>query len=72
MNTDADFPPTIIVGDTEYDTGEMSEKALLNARGIQFCDQQIQQLRNEWAIADTARLAYLHAIKSEIVARDEV
>jgi hypothetical protein len=69
MAKDPDFPTTVIVGETEYDTAEMNEKALLNARGIHFCDQQIQQLRNEWAIADTARLAYLHAIKSESVSR---
>lgn len=67
-----DLPPTITIGDTEYATKEMNEKALAQLRGIHFCDKHIQQLNNEWAIADTARLGYLRALRREtMVAQSE-
>lgn len=62
-----DLPETIMIGDQEFRVRDMSDAALAQLRGIQFCDHQIQQLNNEWAIADTARLGYLHAIGSEVV-----
>ena len=62
-----DLPETIMIGDQAYSVGQMSDTALSQLRGIHFCDHQIQQLNNEWAIADTARMGYLHALKSEVV-----
>lgn len=59
------FPETVTVGGNEYMVKDMNEQALAQLSGIQFCDNQIQQLNNEWAIADTARMAYLHALRSE-------
>ncbi|EDM69575.1 hypothetical protein RAZWK3B_11782 [Roseobacter sp. AzwK-3b] len=61
-----DLPETITIGDQEYVVAEMNEQALAQLRGIQFCDRQIQQLNNEWAIADTARIGYQHALKLEM------
>jgi len=61
-----DLPETITIGDQEYVVGQMNDRALEQLRGIHFCDQQIQQLNNEWAIADTARLGYLQALKLEV------
>ncbi|EDM69612.1 hypothetical protein RAZWK3B_11967 [Roseobacter sp. AzwK-3b] len=65
ISTD-EFPETITIGDQEYTVSSMNEQALAQLRGVHFCDQQIQQLNNEWAIADTARLGYLHALKLEM------
>lgn len=62
-----DLPETIKLGATEYDVSKMNDAALAQLRGIQFCDQQIQQLQNEWAVADTARMGYEHALKREVV-----
>lgn len=67
ISTD-DLPETITIGDTEYAVKDMNEKALAQLRGIHFCDQQIQQLNNEWAVADTARLGYLRALQRETIA----
>lgn len=67
MNATDDLPTTITLSGQHYDIGQLDEKALAQLRGIQFCDRQIQQLRSEWAVADTARLGYLHALSAEIV-----
>ena len=44
---------------------------MLNAKAqltnIQFVDAQIQQLNNEWAVSDTARIAYTNALKAELL-----
>lgn len=66
-----DLPPTITLDSVEYDVDHMSEKARAQLRGIHFCDQQIQQLHNEWAIADTARLGYLQALQRDVAASGE-
>lgn len=51
---------------TEYDVSDLSREALVQLRNVQFCNEKIQQLSSEWAIADTARLAYLAALKRDI------
>ena len=33
---------------------------------IQFVDAQLQQLRNELAVSDTARIGYTNALKTEL------
>lgn len=55
----------IRIGEKSYSTERLSEAARNHVFSINFCDLQIQQLKNEWAIADTARLAYLAALKNE-------
>ncbi|MBK5927235.1 hypothetical protein [Rhodobaculum claviforme] len=47
------------------DLTEATSRARELAESITFVDAQIRQLLNEWAIADTARLAYLAAIARE-------
>ena len=44
----------------------MSETAKAQFANIQFVDAQIQQLNNEWAVADTARIGYSNALKAEV------
>ena len=56
---------TITVDDIEYKLNEVSGAAKEQIVNIQFVDQQIQQLQNEWAVADTARLGYQAALKGE-------
>lgn len=51
---------------TEYDTDALSDTAKTAVASLQFIETQIQQKRNELAIADTARLAYSAALKKEI------
>ena len=57
----------IKIDGSEYDVANLSDAARAQLDNIAFCDAQIVQLRNEWAIADTARLAYTNAIKREKV-----
>ena len=33
---------------------------------LQFVDNQLMQLNNEWAVADTARIGYTNALKVEL------
>ena len=49
----------------EFIIDEPSEKAKSIMGSIKFIDSQIQQKANELAIADTARIGYLRAIKGE-------
>ena len=49
---------TVTVDDVEYLLSEMSDDAKAQLSNIQFVDQQVQQLQNEWAVSDTARLGY--------------
>lgn len=57
---------TITVDDIEYKLDEVSDVAKEQIVNVQFVDQQILQLQNEWAVADTARLGYQAAFKVEI------
>ncbi|MDC1480925.1 DUF6447 family protein [Ascidiaceihabitans sp.] len=57
---------TITIDDIEYKLNEFSDAAKGQFSNVQFVEQQIRQLQNEWAIADTARLGYLAAIKGEL------
>ena len=58
---------TITIDNVEYKIDELSDKAKEHIVNIQFVDAQIQQLNNEWAVADTARIGYTNALKSELM-----
>jgi hypothetical protein len=52
----------------DYALEDLSASAKETIKSIQFVDEQIQQKRNEWAIADTARMAYAAALKRDVKA----
>ena len=56
----------ITIGDTEYDASNLSDEAKKQIQNLQFVDAQIMQLKNEWAIADTARIGYTRALNTEL------
>ena len=56
----------VSIDGTEYVLGDLSDNAKAQLLNIQFVDAQIQQLNNEWAVADTARIGYTRALKSEL------
>lgn len=62
---------TINIDGKEYDLEKLSEKAKEQLINIQFVDDQIQQLNNEWAVSDTARLGYTRALKSDLEQKNE-
>lgn len=57
---------TITIDGVEYPLKDMSDQAKAQIANIQFVDQQLQQLNNEWAVSDTARLGYSHALQKEL------
>ena len=61
---------TVTVDDRTYIVEDMSEVARAQLSNIQFVDGQVLQLRNEWAVSDTARLGYTAALKGELVKND--
>ena len=56
--------PKITIDDIEYNTEDLSDNAKAQLANIQFVDTQLQQLNNELAVADTARIGYSNALKS--------
>ena len=58
--------PKINLDGTEYNVADMSDKAKELLANVQFVDAQIQQLNNEWAVSDTARIGYTRALNSEL------
>ena len=54
------------VDGVEYKLDDLSENAVAQLRNIQFVDSQLQQLNNEWAVSDTARLGYTNALKADL------
>lgn len=56
----------ITIDGVDYTTNSLSDNAKAQLANIQFVDKQIQQLNNEWAVADTARIGYTRALKAEL------
>ena len=56
----------ITIDDVEYNLNDLSDNAKVQIANIQFVEAQIQQLNNEWAVADTARMGYANALKVEL------
>lgn len=56
---------TITIDGTKYDLDALSQTARDTIASLQFVEEQIRQKQNEWAIADTARIAYTFALKRD-------
>ena len=57
----------ITIDGTEYSLDDLSDAAKAQLANIQFVDAQIQQLNNEWAVADDfKRIGYTRALKAEL------
>ena len=56
----------VTIDGKEYSLGQLTENARVQIANIQFVDAQLQQLNNEWAVADTARIAYSKALREEL------
>lgn len=64
-------PNTITIDGVAYDASNLTDAARETLASIQFVDAQVQQLNNEWAIADTARMGYLNALQREMIKTPE-
>ncbi len=56
----------IKIDDVEYDTEDMNDNAKAQVASLQFNEAHMNRLRNELAIADTAKIAYVNALKREL------
>ena len=56
----------ITIDEVEYNLSDLSDNVKAQLANIQFVDTQIQQLNNEFAVADTARMGYTNALKAEL------
>lgn len=63
--TGKDSEKKLIFDDVEYSLDDMSEQAKAQLINISFVDEELQRLNNELAVADTARIGYINALKRE-------
>jgi hypothetical protein len=57
---------SISIDGINYDLDKLSDAVKEQLANIQFVDAQIQQLHNELAVSDTARIGYTRALKAEL------
>ena len=62
---------TVTIDGIEYKLDNLSDDAKNQIANIQFVDAQLQQLNNEWAVSDTARIGYFNALKAELAKSEE-
>ena len=55
----------ITIDGVDYLLSDLSDNAKMQLKSIQFVDEKIQQLNNELAVSDTARIGYTNALKIE-------
>ena len=58
--------PKIKLDNIEYNTEDLSESGQATLRSLQFLETQLQKLRNEIAVYQTAQQTYVAALKAEI------
>jgi len=61
----------ITVDGVDYNVADLSDAAKQQIQNLQFVEAQLQQLNNEWAVADTARLGYSRALAQEVAKIDK-
>ena len=57
---------TLDIDGKSYELDDLSDEAKAQIVNIQFVDNQLQQLQNELAVSDTARIGYTNALKREL------
>ena len=58
--------PKITVDDIEYNTEDLSDNGKAQLASLQFLEVQMSKLQNEIAVFQTARIAYITALKAEL------
>jgi hypothetical protein len=61
-----DNAAAVVMDGKRYLLDQLGDTALRNISSIRFCDEAIQQRRNELAVVDTARIGYEAALKREL------
>lgn len=58
--------PKIKIGELEYNTEDLTDNGKAQLASLQFLEVQMQKLKNEIAVYQTARAGYVAALKSEL------
>ena len=58
--------PKIKLDDIEYNTEDLTDKGKANLASLQFLEGQMNKMRNEIAVYQTAQRTYVAALKAEI------
>lgn len=58
--------PKITVDNIEYNTEDLSDNGKAQLASLQFLEAQMNKLKSEIAVYQTARAAYVIALKSEL------
>ena len=58
--------PKIKLDDIEYNTEDLTDKGKATLASLQFLEGQINKMRNELAVCQTAQSTYVAALKTEI------
>jgi hypothetical protein len=58
--------PKITVDDIEYNTEDLSDNGKAQLASLQFLEVQMKKLNSEVAVYQTARNAYVAALKAEL------
>lgn len=58
--------PKITVNDIEYNTEDLSENGRAQLASLQFLETQMNKLKAEIAVYQTARNSYIAALKAEL------
>lgn len=58
--------PKIKIDDLEYNTEDLSENGLAQLKNLQYLETQLQKLRNDIAVYQTAQRTYIDALQEEI------
>jgi len=58
--------PKLTIDDIDYNTEDLTENGRVQLGNLQFIEAQLQRLRNEIAVYQTAQNAYLTVLKAEI------
>jgi cell division protein ZapA (FtsZ GTPase activity inhibitor) len=66
-----DTKPTLTVDGKEYDTATLSDNAKSIISNVQYVDQELNRLRMQNAALQTARQAYVTALKKELEGETE-
>lgn len=58
--------PKITVDDIEYNTEDLSENGKAQLASLQFLEAQMNKIKSEIAVYQTARNSYVAALKAEL------
>jgi hypothetical protein len=64
--------PKLMVDDIEYNTEDLSDNGKAQLASLQFLEVQMKKLNSEIAVYQTARNAYISALKAELGEIDPV